>query len=112
MEDVTSHPIRLVKPVSIQLTKLSGFSPIITTASLKHAEYLKSIGATHVINRSVSDSDLESVISRVTPSAPIKYAVNSISTPDTQPMVYDLLAPSGQVAIFLERVELLRGKSC
>ncbi|KAG8213339.1 chaperonin 10-like protein [Butyriboletus roseoflavus] len=31
----------------IQLAKMSGFSPIITTAALKHTEYLKGLGATH-----------------------------------------------------------------
>jgi Zinc-binding dehydrogenase len=85
---------------AIQLAKLSGFSLIITTASLKHAENLKSIGATHVIDRSLSNSDLASMISRITRNVPIKYAVDSISTPDTQQMAYDLLAPGGQLAIF------------
>lgn len=85
---------------AIQLAKLSGFSLIITTASLEHAEYLKSIGATHVIDRSLSDSDLAVVISRITQDVPIKYVVDSISTPDTQQMAYKLLAPGGQLAIF------------
>ena len=35
----------------IQLAKLSGFSPIITTSSLAHADYLKSLGATYVLDR-------------------------------------------------------------
>jgi len=51
------------------------FSPIITTASLKHTEFLKSIGATHVIDRSTSASNLESEISGITQNMPIKYAV-------------------------------------
>lgn len=86
---------------AIQLVKLSGFSPIITTASLKHAEYLKSLGATHVIDRSVSGSALASEIGTVTQNAPIKYAVDSISLADTQQAAYDLVAPGGQVAVFL-----------
>ncbi|HEV7737525.1 MAG TPA: hypothetical protein VGO47_09170, partial [Chlamydiales bacterium] len=36
---------------AIQLAKLSGFSPIATTASTHHTDYLKSLGATHVIDR-------------------------------------------------------------
>jgi hypothetical protein len=89
---------------AIQLAKLSGFSPIITTASLKHAESLKSIGATHVIDRSISTSTLVSEISRITQDAPIKYAVDSISLPDTQQTAYDLLAHGGKLVIFLAPV--------
>lgn len=79
-------------------------SCIITTASLKNAKYLKSIGATHVIDRSVSASTLVSVISSVTKDVRIKYAVDSIctpDTPDTQQAVYDLLTPGGQLVTFL-----------
>ena len=86
---------------AIQLAKLSGFSPIITTASLKHAEFLKSIGATHVIDRSISASALVSEISSITQHVPIKYAVDSISLPDTQQAAYDLLGQGGKLVIFL-----------
>ena len=86
---------------AIQLAKLSGFSPIIATASLKHAESLKSIGATHVIDRSISASALASEVNSITKNAPIKYAVDSISLPDTQQAAYDLLAHGGKLAIFL-----------
>ncbi|KAF8804120.1 hypothetical protein BYT27DRAFT_7243878 [Phlegmacium glaucopus] len=73
---------------SIQLVKLSGFSPIITTASLKHAEFLKSLGATHVIDRNVSASSVATEVSSITKDAPIKYAVDSISLADTQQAAY------------------------
>ena len=85
----------------IQLAKLSGFSPIITTASLKHAESLKSLGATHVIDRNISGSALASEIVRITQNEPLKYAVDSISLADTQQAAYDLLAPGGKLAVFL-----------
>ena len=45
---------------AIQLAKLSGFSPIIVTASLHHAEHLEALGATHVIDRNVSGAALAS----------------------------------------------------
>ena len=89
-----------IKFSGIQLAKLSGFSPIITTASLKHAEFLKSIGATHVIDRSISASNLVSEINGITQNVPIKYALDSISLPDTQQTVYDLLGKGGKLAIF------------
>jgi NADPH:quinone reductase-like Zn-dependent oxidoreductase len=85
---------------AIQLAKLSGFSPIISTASLKHAEHIKSLGATHVIDRSVSASALASEISSITQNGPIKYIIDSISAPETQQTAYDLLAPGGQAAVF------------
>ena len=86
----------------IQLAKLSGFSPIITTASLKHSESLKSLGATHVIDRNISASTLVSEISSITQNVPIKYAIDSISSPDTQKTTYNLLAPGGKLAIVLK----------
>jgi NADPH:quinone reductase-like Zn-dependent oxidoreductase len=85
----------------LQLAKLSGFSPIITTASIKHAEPLKSLGATHVIDRNISASALASEVASITQNAPLKYAVDSISLADTQQAAYDLLAPGGQLVIFL-----------
>ena len=86
---------------AIQLAKLSGFSPIITTASLKHAEFLKSIGATHVVNRNISAPSLVSEISSITQNVPIKYAFDSISLPETQQTAYDLLAHGGKLATVL-----------
>ena len=85
----------------IQLAKLSGFSPIITTASLKHTEYLKSIGATHVIDRSISASNLADKINGITQNVPVKYALDSISLPDTQQTVFNLLGKGGKLAVFL-----------
>ena len=48
----------------------------------------------------MSTSALASEISSITQNAPIKYAVDSISAPDTQQTAYDILAPGGQVAVF------------
>ncbi|KAF8992247.1 hypothetical protein BDQ17DRAFT_1392881 [Cyathus striatus] len=42
----------LISEAQVQLVKwFSGFAPIITTSSLKHESYLKSLGATHLIDR-------------------------------------------------------------
>jgi Zinc-binding dehydrogenase len=90
-----------VNYTAIQLAKLSGFSPIITTASLKHTESLKSLGATHVIDRNISSSALASEVASITQNTPLKYAADAISLGDTQQAAYDLLAPGGQLATFL-----------
>jgi NADPH:quinone reductase-like Zn-dependent oxidoreductase len=87
--------------LAIQLAKLSGFSPIITTASLQHAEHLKTLGATHVIDRKVSGADLASEVNSITQKAPIKYVVDSVSSADTQQNGYDLLESGGKLVIFL-----------
>ena len=94
----------------IQLAKLSGFSPIITTASLKHSESLKSLGATHVIDRNISASALATEVASITKDVALKFAVDSISLPDTQQAAYDILAPGGRLATFLPAVVKTTGE--
>lgn len=68
------------------------YSTIITYASAKHTSYLKSIGATHVIDRSeVSLADLPAAIAMVT-SEPIKMVYSAITTPEAQEAGYACLA--------------------
>ena len=94
-----TNSIRLV----IQFAKLSGFSPIITTASKRNEVYLKSIGATDVIDRTLPLSDLPNNVKAIT-SKPIKVAYDAISLPETQKTVYDILASDGKLVIVLESV--------
>ena len=84
----------------IQLARLSGLSPIITTASLKHTENLKSLGATAVFDRDLPASDLAKEIKKLT-KEPIKFAYDSISSNNTQEIGVELLAPGGQLAVVL-----------
>ncbi|KAJ7617252.1 chaperonin 10-like protein [Roridomyces roridus] len=65
----------------LQLARLSGFSTIITTASLKHSDWLKSLGATHVLDRTLPDAALVDAISGLAPGLSIVF--DSISTPAT-----------------------------
>ncbi|KAF9447412.1 GroES-like protein [Macrolepiota fuliginosa MF-IS2] len=85
---------------AIQLAKLSGFSPIITTASPKHIPYLKSLGATHVLDRHLSLPDLKSEIAKIT-TQPIKYVYDAVSLPDTQHIGNEILAPGGYLMLVL-----------
>ena len=48
----------------IQLARALGLSPIITTASVKHGEYLKFWGATHVVDRSTPIASLHDEIKK------------------------------------------------
>ncbi|KZT16714.1 GroES-like protein, partial [Neolentinus lepideus HHB14362 ss-1] len=75
----------------IQFAKLSGFSPIITTASPSSEALLKSLGATHVVNRKLPPADIKFAISSFITS-PLELIYDAISISDTQQVAYDLLA--------------------
>ncbi|GJE89880.1 zinc-binding alcohol dehydrogenase family protein [Phanerochaete sordida] len=79
----------------IQFAKLSGFGPIITTASARHEAYLKSLGATHVVDRAAPLSALGGAIAAAT-SAPLLVAFDAIAMPETQNAAYAALAPGGK----------------
>jgi hypothetical protein len=82
----------------IQLAKISGFSPIITTASLKHAEYLQSLGATSILDRNLPSSALVAEISKIT-DKPVRAVYDAISSDETQQAGLDILASKGQLAV-------------
>ena len=87
---------------ALQLAKLSGFSPIITTASLKHRDNLKALGATHILDRKLSRSVFSDEVKKITGEKPINYVLDAISLPDTQQMGIDILSTSGQMAVVLD----------
>ncbi|KAF9236633.1 chaperonin 10-like protein [Melanogaster broomeanus] len=85
---------------AIQLAKISGFSPIIATASLHNKDLLLSLGATHVLDRKLSSDALKEELTKIT-ATPVSYAFDAVSLDDTQQAAYDLLAPGGKLAIVL-----------
>jgi len=87
----------------IQLAKMSGFSPIIATAALKHTEHLKSLGATHVIDRYLSFDGLKQALARIT-SAPINVIYDTVSIRETQEAAWKLLGPQGRLVLTLPSV--------
>jgi NADPH:quinone reductase-like Zn-dependent oxidoreductase len=80
---------------AIQLAKLSGFSPIITTASLHNEAHLKSLGATHVIDRK---NPLAAAVHEIT-STPFEVVFDTISSAETQTSAYEVLGASGCLPI-------------
>lgn len=90
-------PVRTV----IQFAKLSGFSPIITTASTQHEALLKSIGATHIIDRHRPLSELQDAVKAITP-VPIKLGFDAVSTRESLGASYDLVAPGGKLVVALK----------
>ncbi|KAG6917725.1 hypothetical protein DXG01_001376 [Tephrocybe rancida] len=94
----------------IQLARLSGFSPIIATASVKHTRYLKSLGATHVIDRNQPLSSLGAAVKGVT-NAPVEIVYDAVSTADTQKTGYEILASNGSLVVVLNpEVNKVAGK--
>lgn len=84
--------------IVIQLARLSGFNPIITTASKSNADYLAALGATHILDRSLSPEAIRTEVSKIT-SAPIEAIYDAVSFPETQNLAYDILAPGGCLII-------------
>ncbi|KAG2036274.1 chaperonin 10-like protein [Suillus americanus] len=95
---------------AIQLARLSGFSPIITTASEKHEKYLMTLGATHVLSRHLSANELKTHVNKHA-SGPIKYVYDPISLPETQQIGWSLLDQKGRLVLTLPAsVEEKEGK--
>ncbi|KAH0840162.1 hypothetical protein J3R83DRAFT_1145 [Lanmaoa asiatica] len=83
---------------AIQLAKLSGFSPIITTASLYNQDLLLSLGATHVFDRNLSNAVLIKRVRQVV-TVPLTYIFDAVSLKETQQAAYALLAPGGTLVV-------------
>ncbi|KAG8732447.1 hypothetical protein FRC10_000917, partial [Ceratobasidium sp. 414] len=70
----------------IQLARIAGFSPIVTTASAQHIEYLKSLGATHVFDRNVDVKTLQEAF-----AGPVSLVLDAISVLSTQKLAVEVL---------------------
>ncbi|KAI0072604.1 GroES-like protein [Panus rudis PR-1116 ss-1] len=79
---------------AVQFARLSGFSPIIATASLHNTELLKSIGATHVIDRTLPIPQNTEEVRKIT-SKPFKVVYDAVGLPHTQESGFEILAPGG-----------------
>lgn len=78
---------------------MSGFSPIITTASLHNEPLLRSLGATNVIDRSLSPAEIKSELTRLTQGKPLEFVYDAISLENTEALAYDVLAPGGNLVL-------------
>ncbi|KAJ7437438.1 GroES-like protein [Mycena galericulata] len=78
----------------LQLARLSGFYPIITTASGHHHDHLRSLGATHVLDRNLTPTNLSEKIRGITDER-VETLYDAISTEETQQIGYSLLAEDG-----------------
>ncbi|EJF55885.1 GroES-like protein [Dichomitus squalens LYAD-421 SS1] len=80
----------------IQCARMQNFSPIIATSSIKHEEYLKSLGATHVIDRSLSFDEIKNTLSSLTAGTTIELVYDPWGRDrDSHRFGYSVLAPGG-----------------
>ncbi|EMD31668.1 hypothetical protein CERSUDRAFT_59664 [Gelatoporia subvermispora B] len=79
------------------LAKLSGFSPAITTASPSNANYLCSLGATHVLDRALALDVLLAEVSKITGGTPVELAFGTAPLPSVE-FPASVLAPGGTLA--------------
>ncbi|KAF9563444.1 GroES-like protein [Agrocybe pediades] len=86
-----------VGQAALQLARLSGFSTIITTASLSNEEALKELGATHVLDRRLSSDEIISRVAQIV-SEPILYAYDIVTSEFTQNLTMDILSQDGHAA--------------
>jgi NADPH:quinone reductase-like Zn-dependent oxidoreductase len=101
----TAGTPRLRKPhpnhiTAVQLARLSGFYPIITTASPSNEQLVKNYGATHFFDRHLSSDQFNAAVSEVTDS-PIGIVYDAISLPETQKIGWELLAENGILILTL-----------
>ncbi|KAJ7643584.1 GroES-like protein [Roridomyces roridus] len=93
---------------AIQILRTLQHSPIITYASAKHTEFLKSLGATHVIDRgSVPTSGVPDAVKLIIGDSdtPLKIAYDAISEVDTQDACFALVQQGGIVVSVLPSTE-------
>ncbi|KAI9507332.1 GroES-like protein [Russula earlei] len=86
---------------AIQLAKLSGFNPIITTASAKNEAYCREAGATHVIDyRTTPYTSVPAVVKEIA-KGPVGVIYDPISTPESQKADWEILGPDGSLVLTL-----------
>ena len=107
------YSLVLIQFLAIQFAKMSGFSPIITTASTRHADYLRSLGATHIIDRGIPLGSLPAEVAKIT-TEPVLVVYDAISDTATQNAACDVLAPGGKFVVvqppIVDAAKLVHGK--
>ncbi|CAE7159747.1 unnamed protein product [Rhizoctonia solani] len=95
----------------VQLARIAGFSPIVTTASDQHANLLKSLGATHIFDRNADAKSIQSAF-----PTPVSLVLDAISVEATQSLAYDILttpspAPGAHLAVALPLADSIKEKN-
>ncbi|EIW58236.1 GroES-like protein [Trametes versicolor FP-101664 SS1] len=83
---------------AIQLARIAGHTPIITTASLHNAPLLTSLGATHVLDRHRSKESILAELPALMGGKPLELAVVAMGDAEAMRLGRDALAPGGGLA--------------
>ncbi|KZV67303.1 GroES-like protein [Peniophora sp. CONT] len=95
---------------AIQFAKLSGFSPIITTASKHNEVYCKSAGATHVLDYTeVPEAELPGAVADIIGNTPLTFIYDATS-PGLHKTGWEMLAPNGTMVIVNPPLDAVIGK--
>ncbi|KAF8704592.1 GroES-like protein, partial [Rhizoctonia solani] len=94
----------------IQLARIAGFSPIVTTASAQHANFLRLLGATRVFDRNVDTTTVQSAF-----PTPVSLVLDSISIAATQEFAFEVLitqslVPDAHIVLMLPPTNSLKEK--
>ncbi|KAI0742469.1 GroES-like protein [Daedaleopsis nitida] len=83
---------------AIQFARLSGFSPILATASPHNTDYLKTLGATHVIDRALPADAVQAAATWLAGGL-LDLVYDAVSLPETMPLGYTLTALDGDFVV-------------
>ncbi|KAJ8590517.1 NAD(P)-binding protein [Rhizopogon salebrosus TDB-379] len=87
---------------AVQLLALAGYKCVVATASPRHHSYLKSLGATHVVDYNTADM-AEKILLAAGGSIP--FAMDCISAEGTLKSISNVVSPDGVVAMLLPVTE-------
>ncbi|KAJ3507212.1 hypothetical protein NLJ89_g6436 [Agrocybe chaxingu] len=90
-EAATDFTAQVSGQLTIQLAHLSGFSLIITTTSLKHTDFLKSLGATRALDRHLPLDALRVEVDKATGGKPVNIVYDAVVLDATQKLGLELL---------------------
>ncbi|KAI0779737.1 GroES-like protein [Fomes fomentarius] len=82
---------------ALQFLKLSGFGPIIATASAHNFELVKAYGATHVIDRKLPTADVVKQVTAIAGGGGVDLVYDAISTEDTLALSEAVARPGSQL---------------
>ncbi|KAJ3510522.1 hypothetical protein NLJ89_g4624 [Agrocybe chaxingu] len=85
---------------AIQLLHLAGYEKILTTASKKHHEYLRSLGATDTFDYN-SPTLVEEIVNTVGEDGKVLIAVDCITADGTLAILGKIVSPLGKIALLL-----------
>ncbi|KAF9068405.1 chaperonin 10-like protein [Rhodocollybia butyracea] len=82
---------------AIQIFKYLGYSTIIAYASARHTDFLKSLGATHIIGRGETPIEMVAETVKKIALTPLKISYNALGDADSRSACFDSIVEGGQV---------------